>query len=87
MALPYPSALHISLARVQGFLLMVTTHNFTTLKENGMTEDIFIKFRAPAGHCWSVGGRQLIMDAFEIKSQRWGSIFTFCSQQYDLIIV
>ena len=37
-----------SLTRVQGFSLMVTTHNSTALKENGITEDIFIKFRAPA---------------------------------------
>ena len=31
-----------SLARVQGFSLMVTTHNSTALKENGMADDIFI---------------------------------------------
>ena len=36
------SALHSSLARVQGFSLMVTTHNSTELKGDGMTEDIFI---------------------------------------------
>ena len=36
----YSSALQTSLARVQGFSLMVTTHNSTALKENGMTEDI-----------------------------------------------
>ena len=34
------STLHTSLARVQGFSLMVTTHNSTALKVNGMTEDI-----------------------------------------------
>ena len=44
----YSSALHTSLVRVQGFSLMITTHNYTALKENGMTEDIFIKFWAPA---------------------------------------
>ena len=33
-------ALHTSLARVQGFPLMVKMHNFTALKVNGMTEDI-----------------------------------------------
>ena len=38
----YSSALHTSLARVQGFPLMITTHNSTALKKNGMTEDIFI---------------------------------------------
>ena len=42
MVLPYPSALHTSLACVQGFSLMVTMHNSTELKENGITEDIFI---------------------------------------------
>ena len=36
----YPSALHTSLARVQGFSLMITMHNSTALKVNGMTEDI-----------------------------------------------
>ena len=35
----YPSALHTSLARIQGFLLMVTMHNSTALKTNNMTED------------------------------------------------
>ena len=44
----YCSALQTSLARVQGFLLMVTTHNFIALKANGITEDIFTKFRVPA---------------------------------------
>ena len=29
------------------FSLMVKTYNFTALKTNGITEDIFIKFRAP----------------------------------------
>ena len=36
----YSSALHTSLAPVQGFSLMVTTHDSTALKTNGMTEDI-----------------------------------------------
>ena len=44
----YSSSLQTSLARVQGFSLMITMHNFAALKENGMTEDIFIKFRASA---------------------------------------
>ena len=38
----YCSALQTSLACVQGFSLMVTTHKSTVLKVNGMTEDIFI---------------------------------------------
>ena len=38
----YSSVLHTSLARVQGFSLMITTYISTALKENGMTEDIFI---------------------------------------------
>ena len=38
----YSSALHTSLTRIQGFSLMVTKHNSTALKVNGMTEDIFI---------------------------------------------
>ena len=38
----YFSALHTSLARLEGFSLIVTTHNSTTLKVNGMTEDVFI---------------------------------------------
>ena len=38
----YSSALQASLARVQGFSLMVTTQNSTALKVNSMTEDIFI---------------------------------------------
>ena len=38
----YPRALHVSLARVLDFSLMVTTHNSTVLKVNSMTEDIFI---------------------------------------------
>ena len=36
----YYSTLNTSLARIQGFSLMVTTHNSTALKVNGMTEDI-----------------------------------------------
>ena len=44
----YSSAPQTSLASVQGFSLMITTHNSTALKENGMAEDIFIKFWAPA---------------------------------------
>ena len=44
LALPFlcSSALQASLARVQGFSLMVTTHNSTALKVNGMTEGIFV---------------------------------------------
>ena len=38
----YPRALHVSLARVLDFSLMVTTHNSTVLKVNSMTEDIFV---------------------------------------------
>ena len=41
MALPYSSALQTSLARVQGLSFMVTTHNSTALKVNGMTEYIW----------------------------------------------
>ena len=40
----YCSALRTSLARVQGLSLMVATHNSTSLKENAITEDIFIYF-------------------------------------------
>ena len=43
----YSRALHTSLARVQGFSLIVTTHNCTALKVNGMTEDIFIIILGP----------------------------------------
>ena len=39
MTLPYFNALYTSLARVQGFSLIVTTQ-FYYIKENGMTEDI-----------------------------------------------
>ena len=46
VALPYLSALHTSLARVQVFSLMVTTHNSTALKANRMTEDV-------CNSCWS----------------------------------
>ena len=42
MAFPYSSALQTSLARAQGFSLMVATHNSTALEANGITEDIFI---------------------------------------------
>ena len=38
----YSSALHTSLARIQGFSLIVTTHKSTALNVNGMTEDAFI---------------------------------------------
>ena len=38
------NALHISLAPVQGFSLIVTTHNSIALNENGITEDIFYIF-------------------------------------------
>ena len=41
VVLPYSSAPYASLTLVQGFSLMVTTHNSTALKENGMAEDIF----------------------------------------------
>ena len=37
----YSSALHNSLAPAQGFSFMIMMHNFTALKENGITEDIF----------------------------------------------
>ena len=43
----YSSALHTFVARVQGLSLMVTTHNSTALKVNGMTEDIFIIISDP----------------------------------------
>ena len=38
----YSSALHTCLAQTKGFSLIVTTHNSTALKTNGMAEDIFI---------------------------------------------
>ena len=38
----YSSSSHTSLARVQGFSLLVTTQNSTALKVNGMKEDIFV---------------------------------------------
>ena len=44
----YSSIMHTFLARDQGFSLVVATHKSTALKVNGMTEDIFIKFQAPA---------------------------------------
>ena len=49
LALPffYSSALQTSLARVQVFSLMVTRHNSTALKVNGMTEDMFIIISGP----------------------------------------
>ena len=38
-----------SLERVQGYLLLIKTRNFTALKVNGIKEDIFyIKFWGPA---------------------------------------
>ena len=37
----YCSVLQTSLAQVQGLSLIVTAHNSTALKENGITEDIF----------------------------------------------
>ena len=40
-AFSYFNALHTSLAKIQSLSLMVTTHNSTALKVNGMTEDIF----------------------------------------------
>ena len=43
----YLNVLHTSLARVQGFSLMVATHNSSALKANGMTEDIFIIISGP----------------------------------------
>ena len=46
-AFSYLNALQTFLARVPGFLLMITTNNSTGLKTNGMTEDIFIS------SCWS----------------------------------
>ena len=58
----YLNASHISLAPVQGFSLMVTTHNSTALKENGMTEDIFIytSFRLKKFCIWSSGTKTCI---------------------------
>ena len=44
----YSGALPTSLARVQDFSLMVTRRNFTALKTNGITEDIFIIFQTPS---------------------------------------
>ena len=50
----YSSTLHTSLVHVQSFSLMVTTHNSTPLKTNGMTADILFlvllgkKFLYPA---------------------------------------
>ena len=42
--LSYSSALHTSLARVQGLSLIVTTYTSIALKSNGMAEDIFFYF-------------------------------------------
>ena len=44
LALPflYSSALQTSLASVQGFSLMVTTHKSTILKESGIAEETLI---------------------------------------------
>ena len=48
----YSSTLHTSLERIQGFSLMVTTHNSTTLKVNDMTEDIlFVVLFPPKKFC------------------------------------
>ena len=51
----YSSALHTSLAHVQGFSLMVTKHSSTALKVNGMTEDIsfVVLFRPKKFFIWS----------------------------------
>ena len=38
----YSSTLHTSLVQTQGFSLMVSMHNSTSLKTNGVAEDIFI---------------------------------------------
>ena len=42
----YCSALQISLARIQGLLLIVITHNSPALKENGVTEDILLIYNS-----------------------------------------
>ena len=50
----YSAALHTSLALVQGFSLMITTHNSTASKVNGITEDIlFVVFFGQSFFvCW-----------------------------------
>ena len=59
----YSSALHTSLAHVQGFSLMVTTHSSTALKVNGMTEDILFVFPfRPKKFCiWSSDKKAYIL--------------------------
>ena len=54
LALPflYSSPLQVSLARVQGFSLIVTMHNSTALKTNGMTEDILFIVLFRPKHFW-----------------------------------
>ena len=48
----YSSTLNTSLERIQGFSLMVTTHNSTTLKVNDMTEGIlFVVLFPPKKFC------------------------------------
>ena len=60
VASPYSSALHSSLARVQGYSLMVTTHNSTILKENGITEDVLFLVL--------VGSKKLCIRSLDTKS-------------------
>ena len=57
------------------FSLMVKTYSFTALKANGITEDIFIKFRAPV---------RLFLIYKQVSTnifcQHRASIFAFCSK-------
>ena len=66
----YSSVLQTSLARVQGFSLMVITHNFTALKVNGMTEDIlFVLHFGSKNFCiWSPDTKKANIHTFLIDA-------------------
>ena len=63
------SALHTSLARIQGLSLMVTTYNLTVLKVNVITGDIFIIISCPKRVTFFV-----IQRGYKIKSDYFYSL-------------
>ena len=65
----YLNALHTFLARVQGFSLMVTTHNSTALKEHGITEDILFLV--------SWGSKHFVSSHWTQKGPDYPTIFLF----------
>ena len=75
----YSSALQTSWARVQGFSLIVTTHNSTALKVSGITEDIFT--------CSSFWYKKISLSLFSRLYQGTNSTILMDAKQFALTLL